>query len=421
MNRRMTSLFSALEALLVVGIGIGIPLVPLTIMWAVQYGLQIDWVVFWRASADIWLAGSGADIIFTLDPAVAAAVGMPAAAPFPVTIAPLGFALLTVLLGVRAGRRIAETPYRMLGLAVSLATFGLLALAVTLTALHPAARPSIVQGTLAPTFAFALGAVGGLWSSPARSEGARAPLESSRFGGLRGRFAGWTPRWSSGWAMLRNPRQLAVAASALRAGAASAAAVVAVASVLVAGLLVTSYAQVIALYESVHGGLLGGIALTVGQLAFLPNVVIWAAAWLVGPGFAIGTGSAVSPLGTSLGPVPAIPMLGALPAGDLALGFLGLLVPVLAGFLIGVASRPRLLLALGDDRRLRWFGAAGAGTGVTAGVVLGFLAWFSAGAAGPGRLVDVGPNPWLVGLFAAIEIGAAVTLGLLVAGRHSPE
>ena len=41
MNRPLTALFAALEALLVVGIGIGIPLVPLTILWAAQYGLQI--------------------------------------------------------------------------------------------------------------------------------------------------------------------------------------------------------------------------------------------------------------------------------------------------------------------------------------------------------------------------------------------
>ena len=112
MNRPLTALFAALEALLVVGIGIGIPLVPLTIMWAAQYGLQIDWLVFWRASVDIWLLGSGADIRMTLDPAVATAAGFVGAeTPFVLTIAPLGFALLTVLLGVRAGRRVAETPY----------------------------------------------------------------------------------------------------------------------------------------------------------------------------------------------------------------------------------------------------------------------------------------------------------------------
>jgi Family of unknown function (DUF6350) len=418
MNRRMTSLFSALEALLVVGIGIGIPLVPLTIMWAVQYGLQIDWVVFWRASVDIWLAGSGADIIFTLEPAVAAAVGFPEATPFPVTIAPLGLALLTVLLGVRAGRRIAETPYRMLGLVVSIATFGVLALVVTLTALHPLARPSIVQGTLAPTLAFALGALGGARPWRRQADERRPlgiPVLDRMLGWLRDWFATRNDRGER-LAALRDPHTVAWVSAAIRAGAASAAAVIAVASVLVAGLLMTSYAQVIALYESVHGGLLGGITLTAGQLAFLPNVVIWAAAWILGPGFAIGTGSSVTPLGTSLGPVPAIPMLGALPTGDLSFGFLGLLVPILAGYLIGAMLRPRLVRALGDDFRQRWLCAAGAGAGIVAGILLGLLAAVSSGSAGPGRLVEVGPNPLFVGLVAALEIGTAVVLGLLAAG-----
>ena len=53
------------------------------------------------------------------------------------TIAPLGFALLTALLGVRAGRRTAEIGNRMLGAIVSLATFASLSSLVTFSALHP--------------------------------------------------------------------------------------------------------------------------------------------------------------------------------------------------------------------------------------------------------------------------------------------
>ena len=413
MNRPLTALFAALEALLVVGIGIGIPLVPLTVMWAAQYGLQIDWVVFWRASVDIWLAGSGADVMLTLDPVTAAAVGFTGAAtPFVLTIAPLGFALLTVLLGVRAGRRVAETPYRLLGVLASVGTFGGLALLVTLTALHPFARPSIWQGTLMPTLVFALGV--GIGSELTRR---RPGAESDDAAGpprnwFRSRVRVWTSPWS--------PQVRAVIALAMRGGAAVAVAVFAAASLLVAGLILAGYAQIIALYESVHGGVLGGIALTAGQLAFLPNFVIWTASWLVGPGFAIGTGSAVTPLGTSLGPLPAVPVLGALPTGDLAFGFLGLLVPVLAGFVIGIALRPRVVHALGEAPGMPWLLATGAGTGIAAGLVLGLLAWFSAGAAGPGRLVDVGPNPWPVGLYAALEVGVAAAIGLLAASRRSP-
>src|SRR5688572_2841334 len=137
MNRPLTVVFAALEALLVAGIGIGITLVPLTVMWAFQYGLQVDWIVFWRAAADTWMLGHGVDIRLTLDEVTAASVGFPeASAPFALTIAPLGFALLTLLLAYRTGRRIAETPHFLLGWVIALTTFGLISLTVVLTSLH---------------------------------------------------------------------------------------------------------------------------------------------------------------------------------------------------------------------------------------------------------------------------------------------
>ena len=62
MTRRLTLLFSAFEALLVVAIGVAIPLVPLTILWAAQFGFAPDWSIFWRGAADIWLIGHGVDV-----------------------------------------------------------------------------------------------------------------------------------------------------------------------------------------------------------------------------------------------------------------------------------------------------------------------------------------------------------------------
>jgi hypothetical protein len=180
--------------------------------------------------------------------------------------------------------------------------------------------------------------------------------------------------------------------------------------------IVGSYAEVITLYEGLHGEVLGGVALTLGQLALLPNLVIWTASWLVGPGFAIGTGSSVSPLGTDLGPIPAIPVLGALPPSDLAFGFVGLVVPLAVAFLVGAVLGPRVRHELDGPPLV----LAGVLAGVVGGVLLGLLAWASAGAAGPGRLVDVGPNPWAVGGWAALEFALALTAGLFASRRRSP-
>jgi hypothetical protein len=394
MNRRLTALFAAFEALLVLGVGIAIPLLPLTALWAFQYGLAIDWTTFWRAAVDIWLVGHGVDLRLTLDPLAAAALGYPGAdAPVTITIALLGFALLTVLLGVRAGRRIAETRTRLLGELVSLATFAAISFLVTYSALHPMARPSLWQGTLLPTVVFAVGLAIGV-----RSEADDAG----------GRLRAWFESW---------PRTAhLVAVTALRGGAAAAAAVMAAAALATTGAIVLAYARIITLYESLHGELLGGITITLGQLALLPNLVIWSASWLVGPGFAIGTGSLVSPLGTQLGPLPALPVLGALPSGEFAFGFVGLLVPLVVGFLVGAVLTQRLRGRLDGGPMI----LTGLGTGLVGGVLLGLLAWASAGSAGPGRLADVGPDPWAVGVAAAIEIAVACTFGMLVARRRRP-
>jgi len=398
MNRPLTALFAAFEAALVAAIGIVIPLAPLTVLWGVQYGFATDWAVFWRTSVDVWLLGHGVDVRMTLEPEVAAGLGLEGAdASFPVTIAVLGFALLTLLLGVRAGRRVSETRFRLVGEISAVGTFAVIATLATLSALSPFARPSIVQGILLPTLVFGGGIlIGSLRTARAAGDDSGSSIRD------------WVDDW--------HPSVRSVVGVALRGGAAAATAVVAVAALAVAVLITANYATLVSLYEGLHTEVLGGITVTAAQLAVIPNVVVWAASWFVGPGFAIGVGSTVSPLGTTLGPLPAIPLLGAVPAGDLAFGFVGLLVPVIAGFLAGALLRPRLF-------RPDWRSslAAGAGIGVIGGVLLGMLALASAGAAGPGRLASVGPDALAVGLWAALEIGLAAVVGMLAASRIAPD
>jgi hypothetical protein len=155
--------------------------------------------------------------------------------------------------------------------------------------------------------------------------------------------------------------------------------------------------------------------------------VVWAASWFVGPGFGIGAGSHVSPLGTALGPIPTLPVLGALPTGDLAFGFAGLLVPVIAGFLAGVATRPIVVRAL--DRasghegtpHARTLVVSAVGGGLFGGLLMGLLAAVSSGAAGPGRFQQVGPDALAVGIAVAIEFAAAIGVGFAASSwRPSP-
>jgi hypothetical protein len=387
MNRTLSALFSALEAVIVVAVGLAIPLVPLTVLWAAQYGFAPDWSIFWRLSADAWLLGHGDDIRVTLDAATVKAAGVGGAGtPFVLTIAVLGFSLLTVLLGRRAGHRIAETNHRLLGEMVAVVVFAAASFGIAVSAASVAARPSISQGTILPTLVFALG------------------LLVARAGNL----PGWT-RW--------RPDTRAIVGTALRAGAAGAAVVLTIAGFAVAVLLLANYAQIITLYENLHSGALGGLALTIAQILFLPNLVIWAAAWLVGPGFSIGAGSLVSPLGTTLGPLPSIPVFGALPQGDTPFEFVGLLVPIIAGFLVGAVLCSTLSRRIRSTGTVAWVLGGGLGTGLVGGAILGLLAWASAGAIGPGRLQHAGPDPLTVGLFAALELGVAAVAGMLASRR----
>lgn len=392
MTRRLTALLAGLEALLVVAIGLALPLVPLTVVWAVHFGFDPDWTVFWRASADVWLLGHGVDVTFRLDGELAAALELPAAGtPVPVTIALLGLAFVTVLLAARAGRRIAEAGHRLLGGATAVVVFAAASLGAAATAVHPMARPSLSQSLVLPALVFAVGlAAGMLRTAPATADAT-----------VRERLERVPSAWRTG------------IAAALRAGAGAVALTVAVASVLVALLFVVDFAAMIGLYEALHTEVLGGVALTLAQFTILPNLVIWAVAWLVGPGFAIGVGSQVSPLGTALGPMPALPVLGAIPTADVPFGFAGLLVPVVAGFLAAVAVRPALTREFGTPGVPVVLGVA-AGAGIVGGALIGLLAAASAGAAGPGRLAVVGPDPVLTGVVAAIEFGVAAAIGLLV-------
>lgn len=398
MTRRLTAVLSALEALLIVGIGIAVPLSILTVMWAAQFGFQVDWLEFWRAAVIIWLIGHGVTVTFQLDAQTALALDVTGVGdPFIVSIALSGFALCTALAGVALARRLRHEPHRVLGELVALGTVVVLSGLVVLSASQPGALPSRGQALLFPALVLGLGlAIGSIGASnPARVR-------------LRALIADGPQPW------------VAAGGAALRAGLGTVATVVVAASLVTTTALVLGYGQVIALYESVQAGVLGGIALTAAQLAMLPTLVLWAAAWLVGPGFAVGAGSSVSPIAASLGPLPAVPVLGALPADASPLGYLTLAVPLLAAFAAGIAVRPRLARALDGAPLGLWGLGTGVGAALVAAGAMGFLAAVASGSAGPGRLAVVGPDPTAVGLWMLVETLIGASLGLLAGGVRVP-
>ena len=140
-----------------------------------------------------------------------------------------------------------------------------------------------------------------------------------------------------------------------------------------------------------------------------PNAVLLAGSYLLGPGFAVGTGTMVSPSAVVLGPVPAFPLLAALPAEGTPPAWASALVavPVLAGLVAAVLvvrRFPAYELGTGAVR--------GLGSGVVGGVCVTLLVALAGGAVGPGRMADLGAD--LVPTFVAATV--AMGLGGLVGG-----
>jgi len=177
----------------------------------------------------------------------------------------------------------------------------------------------------------------------------------------------------------------------------------------------THLKRVEALHESLQPGVAGAIVLLLLQLAFVPNALVWSASYALGSGFSLGAGSVVAPAGTQLGIVPAIPLLGALPAagpGDTAqLWWLA------AGAIAGATA---CWLALADRQAIRFDQASlrGGACGLLAGAVFAGLAWAASGDVGTLRLTDMGPRLFPLLVMAGTTMGlsgmiAGLVLGLL--------
>jgi Family of unknown function (DUF6350) len=180
--------------------------------------------------------------------------------------------------------------------------------------------------------------------------------------------------------------------------------------VLFVGVLVAHRDQVLALHRALQPDLAGGAVLVLAQLLLVPNLILWTASVIAGPGFAIGAGTSVTTSSAVLGPLPALPVLGALPTpGPMPVAAAALLcVPVVAGVIVG-----GMLLR---DRDVPWWRlpADAVGVAVLAGAAFAGLAWLSGGPAGPGRLAVAGPVAWQAGAAFAAEVGVGAVGAVLV-------
>ncbi|MFB9428892.1 cell division protein PerM [Streptoalloteichus tenebrarius] len=125
----------------------------------------------------------------------------------------------------------------------------------------------------------------------------------------------------------------------LRAGALGLAALFTAGAALTSGKLVVSSGTARELFASVAPDAGSAFGLWLLSVAYLPNAVIAAVAFLVGPGFAIGQ-VAVSPLSALPGAVPPVPLLAAIPESE-AHGWwmVAFVAPLAVGVLVGWSCR----------------------------------------------------------------------------------
>ena len=198
----------------------------------------------------------------------------------------------------------------------------------------------------------------------------------------------------------------------LRAAAATCAAIVR--GFLLAALVALLAALVLDLGTAAN--VVSGLQLSAGETTvyaglstlLLPNATVFAGSYLLGPGFAVGAQTLVSPTVVVTGPLPAFPLLAALPDSGPA--------PAWTVWLVAV---PALVAAVGAARAqrrrptLRWDRGAlrGCAGGVAAGIVLGLLAGVAGGAVGPGRMQVVGPPATDVLVHAVTSFGIGGLVG----------
>ena len=174
------------------------------------------------------------------------------------------------------------------------------------------------------------------------------------------------------------------------------------------------------LYDALGADPVGTVMLSIAQLTVLPNVALWAASWMAGPGFGLGEGTAITWSQSNPGLLPLIPGLGAVPApGPLPAGlWLSVLVPVAAGALVGRR-------ALGVLARLSsWQAKAetAALACLVAALVLTVVTALAGGSLGAARLSGLGAPSLVFGSAVLGELllgaGAVVFFSHLRAGRR---
>lgn len=368
----VSGVLAATQALIFSFAAVVIPAIAMAVTAAAQVaGASTSWGGAVSISTRVWLLGHSVPL----------ATGVA-----DLTIVPLGVSAVAIFGAYVCARR-TMTPHwsaLLAGLGTYLA--GVLLLALLAGAVSP------VQLTSAAGGALVIGAIGLSWGALAR------PDAGDLADGLH--------------AVVMRVHVLIRVGT--RGGMVAASSIVFMAGVVVATWMVAEHTTVTDVVRGLALDSASGVSLAVAQLALVPNLVVWALAWLAGPGFSVGAGTHFGLDAVTSAPLPALPLLGALPGPTTGAGLV-----VWAPVLVGCAGALGGWFVHRRMERIAWWHVfvLAALVGAGAGLVSGVLVALASGVGGPGRLGEVGASGVFIGLTVAAQV-AIGALVLLVCVRH---
>lgn len=334
------------------------------------------------------------------------------------TLVPLGLSILPLLFCYRSGRRLARASYEgefLIPVLSGSVTYALICSAVYGWA-SPSPKPlQVLNAALVP---LGIVVVGLMWGGyrEARSLSRMVGVDTAEQISQMSQYSRWAGSYA--WAVVR-------------AAVVAAVAFVGLGALLLALGILGGWSQVVATYQELHAGPVGDTAVTLLQLGFLPNLVIYAMAWSTGAGFAFGAGTSIGLTSSNAGSLPMLPILGGVPESLGSAGLLGLLVPVAAGAIAGW-----WFLCEGEDHLDEWVAlkvpfrplsallsslALGMLTGLLTSLAALWLGWISYGSLGVGRFTEVGAEPLSFAGHTALWVGLGVALGNLLSRALVPD
>lgn len=394
----VTALFSALAVF-----------AAMSAVWATKGFGDMEFSAVAAMSAHLWLLIHGVP----LD--LAAAFGASAGT---MTLVPLGLSILPLLLCYRSGRRLARASYEgefLIPVLSGSVTYALISSAMYGWA---SPHPQPLQALNAALVPLGIVVAGLMWGGyrEARSLSRMVGVDTAEQISQMSQYSRWAGSYA--WAVVR-------------AAVVAFVALIGLGAVLLGIGILAGWSQIVATYQELHAGAVGDTAVTLLQLGFLPNLVIYAIAWSTGAGFSFGAGTSVGLTSSDAGTLPMLPILGAVPESMGTFGLVGLLVPLVAGAIAGW-----WFLREGEDHLDEWVALkvpfrplsaliSAVVLGMMTGIMTSFgalwLGWISYGSLGIGRFTEVGAEPLTFAAHTALTVGAGVTFGMLLSRALVPD